>query len=116
MTRTFMTRLPALIIALFMVFTMAGATPAEAASLNELRASGVIGERYDGFAVVRKNKSGASKIVRSVNAKRRKIYRSRAKQQNISPAQVGAVYASQIRNSAPRGTWFLSRDGSWSRK
>ncbi|MEL0106340.1 MAG: YdbL family protein [Rhodospirillaceae bacterium] len=111
-----MTRLLTLCLSLFLFTITVSGNPAEAASLNELRASGVIGERYDGFAVVRKNKSGAANIVRQVNAKRRSIYKSRAKQQKISPAQVGVVYAQQIFSNAPAGTWFLSRDGSWTRK
>lgn len=93
-----------------------GGTPAVAASLDELRQSGAIGERSDGYVVVRSNVAGATAMVAKVNAERRRIYEARARQQGISAAQVGAVYAAQIFGSAPSGTWFQASDGSWRRK
>jgi len=93
-----------------------GSSSADAASLNELRASGAIGEKSNGFAVVRKSAPGASRIVSKVNAKRRGIYRKRAKQQGVSAASVGVIYAKEIHRNAPAGTWLQSSGGSWSRK
>lgn len=94
------------------------ALPAAAQSLDELRKSGVVGERYDGFAVVRD--AGASAQVRSlvadINAERRRIYAQRAAQQKVSVDQVGRVYAQEIFRTAPRGTWFLGEDGRWVQK
>ncbi len=94
------------------------APPATARSLNDLRASGVVGERFDGFAVIRD--AGASSRARdtvdTVNARRQKIYARRAGEQGVSPDQVGRVYARRILGKAPAGTWFLAEDGGWSRK
>src|SRR5690606_30991112 len=101
--------------ALAVVFTVA-ALPAHAQSLDDLRRSGAIGERFDGYVVVRENVSGAAAVAAKVNAERRRIYEERARQQNISPAQVGLVYAQQIVGSAPAGTWFLDQSGNWRRK
>lgn len=95
---------------------MIGAGPVQAASLGELRASGAIGERHDGYTVVRNDAAGAAAVVAEVNAQRREIYQTRATQQNTSVAAVGAVYASQIFANAPAGTWFLSSDGTWRQK
>jgi len=111
-----MMRTLTLCLTLFAFMAMIGSNPVQAASLDQLRANGAIGERYDGFVVVRNNAPGASDIVAKVNAERRRIYQTRAAQQKISAAQVGAVYASQIFGNAPAGTWFQSRDGSWRRK
>ncbi len=111
-----MIRTLTLCLTLLTFMMTAGSGSVEAASLNELRASGVIGERYDGYAVVRKSAPGASRIVIRVNNKRSRIYNKRAKQQGISAAQVGAVYSRQIYDKAPAGTWFQSRNGSWRRK
>ncbi len=89
---------------------------AGAQSLNALRASGAVGEGYDGFARVRKAGGGARSVVDAVNAKRRAIYGERAKEQGTTADQVGRVYAMQILGKAPAGTWFLKESGKWVRK
>ena len=89
---------------------------AGAQSLNALRASGAVGEGYDGFARVRKAGGGARSVVDAVNAKRRAIYAERAKEQGTTADQVGRVYARQILGKAPAGTWFLKESGEWVRK
>ncbi len=89
-------------------------SPAVADALNDMRASGALGEAFDGFA--RARKKSAKDFVAEVNAKRRKIYVKRAKAQGVSVDQVGRVYAGQIAKKAPVGTWFLSEDGDWTRK
>ena len=92
--------------------------PAMAQSLDKLRKSGVIGEKFNGLAVVRDK--GASAQVRTtvsnVNKKRRKIYAKRAAEQGVAADQVGRVYAKQIFQKAPKGTWFLGENGRWTQK
>ena len=51
--------------------------------LNELRASGAVGEGYDGLARVRQAGGGAQSVVDAVNAKRRAIYAERAKERSL---------------------------------
>lgn len=92
------------------------APPADAASLNQLRQSGVLAERYDGYVVVRQNSGGATRTAAQINAKRRSLYAKRAKQQRVSVSKVGRVYARQIRSKAPRGTWFLDQNNRWAQK
>lgn len=89
---------------------------AGAQSLNALRASGAVGEGYDGFARVRQAGGGARSVVDAVNAKRRAIYAERAKEQGTTADQVGRVYARQILTKAPAGTWFLKESGEWAHK
>lgn len=100
------------------VVSVAGlaASPAVAQSLNDLRASGAIGEGHDGYVRVRKPGGGVQAAADSINAKRRALYAKRAAEQGVSPAQVGQVYARQIVSQAPPGTWFLSSSGAWSQK
>ena len=76
---------------LALIMTLAVA-PASAQSLDQLRKSGAVGERFDGLAVAREG-SSARAIVNQVNAKRQQIYKKRANQQGISVDQVGRVYA-----------------------
>lgn len=87
---------------------------AQAQSLSQLRASGAIGEAFDGFARARDNSMRGQ--VDAINARRRTIYQQRASAQGVSAQQVGRVYAREIYNNSPAGTWFLSESGSWSRK
>ncbi len=88
-----------------------GGPPALAQSLDQLRASGAVGERFDGYAEALQ--SSAAGVVDQVNGKRHKIYAERAASEGASPAQVGRVYAKQIFAKAPPGTKFLQEDGAW---
>ncbi len=88
-----------------------GAAPALAQSLDELRASGAVGERYDGYAEALQ--PSAASVVDEVNAKRRQIYQQRAAKEGVPVEQVGRVYAEQIFRQAPPGTKFLRENGRW---
>ncbi len=101
----------ALVMAAVVLGLGLSAPPVLAQSLDELRASGAVGERYDGYAQALQ--SSAAGVVEQVNAKRRQIYAQRASQEGTSADQIGRVYARQIFAKAPRGTKFLQEDGSW---
>ncbi len=87
------------------------APPVLAQSLDDLRASGAVGERYDGYAEALQ--SGAAGVVQQVNAKRRQIYQQAADKEGASVDQIGRIYARQIFAKAPPGTKFLQENGSW---
>lgn len=89
-------------------------SPAQAQSLDALRASGAVGERFDGYLVARD--ASAQAFVNKVNAQRRKIYQERAAAQGVPAEEVGKVYAGQIIRDAPAGTYIQKPDGSWTRK
>lgn len=88
--------------------------PAMAQSLDELRASGKLGERYDGLAVARD--PAVAEQVKEINAKRTAIYQQQANKQGVPVAEVGKVYANEIVGQVPAGTWILTADGEWRRK
>ncbi len=90
------------------------ASPGAAQTLDELRASGKIGERFDGFAVARD--PGVADMVKDINAKRREIYQKQAASQGVPVDQVGAVYAGEIIQKVPVGTWIMTPDGEWRRR
>jgi uncharacterized protein YdbL (DUF1318 family) len=122
-TRTvdFGTRLSALLALLLLALcvparSIAGAE--DTPSLDILRKSGTIGERYDGFVVLRTTTSDANirKEIDAVNAKRAAIYEASAKKQSVPALEVGKVYALQIVAKSPPGTWFLGEDGAWKQK
>ena len=106
------------ILAATFLLSRAATHAADAPSLDDLRKAGVVGERYDGLVVLHTDNadSAVRSLVESVNAQRREIYEKGAKKQGVSPAEVGKVYALELVQKAPRGTWFLGDDGKWVQK
>ena len=95
-----------------------GAVPALAADLDGYRAQGVIAERFDGYVEL-KDGAGppdAKAVVDQVNAKRADIYKQRAASQKVSVDDVAKIYAAEIFNDAPAGTYFKKADGSYVKK
>jgi uncharacterized protein len=112
MTRRWFTLLSLLAAAAVALPLLAGTASAQ--SLDELRASGKIGERYDGFAQARD--PSTAEMVKEINAKRREIYQQQADKQGVPLDQVGMVYASELLQKLPAGTWFLTPENEWRRK
>lgn len=90
---------------------------AQSRLLDAPRIAGIVGERFDGFAVVRGDASAAIvQLVKEVNAERRTVYAQRAANDKIPIEAVGKIYAQEIMNSAPSKTWFYSEAGQWFQK
>ncbi len=104
------------LVAAALVLAPAVLQPAAADQLDDLRAQGQVGERFDGYAEARGGASKAARaLVDKVNAQRREIYEKRAKQQGVSADQVGRVYAAEIIKKLPGGAWIRTEDG-WQQK
>ena len=88
-------------------------TPAWADALENLRASGAIGESDNGYVVARE--SGARAEADAINTKRSAIYQEKAAAQGVSIDQVGKVYAEEIFKKVPAGTW-IQINGNWTKK
>src|SRR3546814_15473712 len=112
MTRRWFSLLTLLAAATLVLPLLAG--PAAAQSLDELRASGKVGERYDGFAEARDPAVAAQ--VKEINAKRTAIYQQQADKEGVPLAEVGKVYAIGIVKPVPEGNWLVTADGQWRRK
>ena len=90
---------------------------AQSRLLDAPRAAGTVGERYDGFAMVRGEPSPEiATLVAKVNAERRAVYAQRAASDKITVEAVGKIYALEIMKSAPPKAWFLSESGQWAQK
>jgi uncharacterized protein len=97
---------------------VSGGVLAQSRTLDAPRSAGTVGERYDGYAVVRDAAQAASlgPLVDQINAERRNLYSQRAASDNVPVDQIGRIYAAEILKSAPAGTWFLQESGQWTRK
>jgi uncharacterized protein len=117
-SRKYFTRVALFALVALVLSAVGALVPARAddGQLNSLRAQGAIAERFDGYVMIKNNSGGAQAVVDRVNAERRAIYEARAKAQGVTVDQVGQVYAGQIIQTAPKGTWFLAADGSWTQK
>lgn len=105
----------------FLVFGVVAAMPGAAwsAPLDAPRDAGIVGERYDGLAVIRdeaRADAALRSLVSDINEKRRAYYQEQSAQQNAPMEAVAKIYAQTIYDKAPSGWWFLQQDGSWARK
>ncbi len=91
---------------------------AQGRALDGPRTQGQVAERFDGYAMVRDGgaPAGIRDLVNRVNAERRAVYRRQAASRGVSEEAVGRIYAREIFNAAPGGTWFLQQSGKWVRK
>ena len=97
-----------LLIGTLLVFA---GTTAKADQLDDMRASGQVGERADGFLEARDG--GAQGFVNEINAKRRAAYEQIAGQQGISTDEVGRIAAEKISGRLPSGAWYQTSGGDW---
>ena len=88
-------------------------TSAWAGALEDLRASGAIGESSTGYVIARN--SAAQSEADAINAQRKAIYQEKATAQGVSIDQVGKVYAQEIFKTVPAGTW-IQVNGNWLKK
>ena len=100
------------------VLLLSGNVYGEERPLDVPRAQGLIGERYDGYALV--HDAHASEAVRAlvekINGERRQVYATQATATGAPAAEVGKVYGLQILQKAPAGTWLQGADGRWRQK
>lgn len=102
------------VLAALLSLFLAVEQPAHAQSLDTLRASGAVGESLDGYLIARD--PSAQSFVNEVNAKRQQIYAQRAAAQGVPASEVGKVYAKELLQKAPPGTWYQSPSGGWVQK
>jgi len=105
---------------LFLLLCLALLAPlntAHARPLDAPRSAGLVGERYDGYCVVRGNApADIVALVNQTNAERKALYMERAKNEGVAVEAIGKIYAAEIVKSAPANTWFLSESGAWKQK
>jgi hypothetical protein len=96
---------------------MATAIPASAQWTPDVaaaRASGAIGERYDGYmGVARPVGDSVRRAVAVINIKRRALYSDLAARRGVSPQEVGITAACKLLGDVEVGGSYFLGDGGW---
>jgi uncharacterized protein len=96
---------------------LASPVAAQTPALDAARASGVIGERYDGYVGVA---GPASASVRSqvarINIQRRSLYSRLAASKGVSRQDVGITAGCQLLARVSVGEVYMWADGAWRRR
>jgi uncharacterized protein len=117
MIRAFM-RLTALALALAAVPMASAPVAAQSSPLvASARASGVIGERFDGYLGYATSPSAALRSqVDSINIRRRALYSSLAVRRSVTPQDVGIAAACQLMQRVAVGEAYMLNEGVWRRR
>ncbi len=90
---------------------------AQTPAVNGARASGIVGERYDGYLGLA---APAPSVVRSqiaaINIRRRALYSRLAETKGVSPQDVGITAGCQLLARVAIGEAYLWTDGRWRRR
>ncbi len=84
--------------------------------VDQLKASGAIGENNRGYLDVRDGGGDAANVVSAENRDREVVYAEIAKRAGSSAEQVGKARARQIAANSAAGVWLQREDGSWYKK
>ena len=99
--------------ALLLAAPAAALTPA----VDAARATGAIGERYDGYLGVAAPVSAAVRNqVASINIQRRTLYSNLAAKRGASPQDVGITAGCQLLSRVAVGQSYMLGDGEWRRR
>lgn len=100
-------------IATAFVVTALFAFPALALDLKEARASGMVGEKLDGYVAPIAKSKEVIELATDVNAKRKMEY-LRISKENGQPVDVVAkLAAAQIIGGLPKGAQYQDASGNW---
>lgn len=116
-----MTRLMSCLAGLALAVTVPlGSAPAAAQSsplVASARASGMVGERIDGYLGYAAPPSRALRTqVDAVNIRRRALYISLASRRSVSAQEVGIAAACELMRRVAVGEAYLLADGVWRRR
>ena len=113
-----MRRITGILALALLIFAGVPQGMAQGKPLDAPRAAGTIGERFDGYVVLRDSNAPQSikDLVAQTNAQRKALYEKRAKEDNAPVGEIGKIYAQQIIKSAPAGTYFLDASGKWTQR
>jgi len=102
----------------FSVLIVIGAHVASAATLDDAKSAGKIGEGVDGYVhlVDEAAPDDVKALVKDVNDKRRARYASIAKERGAGVEDVAASAGDMLVERAPAGHYVLDSSGKWRKK
>ena len=105
-----------LVIGLFLAVG-ASAAAAQTPAVDAARASGAMGERYDGYVGVAAAVPNAVRSqVAAINIRRRSLYSNFAAAKRVSPQDVGITAGCQLLARVGVGQSYMLADGRWRRR
>ena len=107
-------------LALAMAAVPLGSAPAagqSSAVVASARASGSVGERFDGYLGFATPPSRAVRSqVDAINIRRRSLYSSLAVRRSVTPQDVGIAAACELMRRVAVGEAYMLNDGAWRRR
>jgi len=102
---------------LLLAILIAAPATAQTAAVNAARASGQVGERYDGYMGVVSAVSGSVRSqVATINIQRRSLYSNLAARKGVSPQDVGITAGCSLLARVGPGEAYMLGDGVWHRR
>ncbi len=99
------------------VIVAATAAVAQTPAADVARASGIVGERYDGYMGFAAAPSAALRSqVSTINIRRRALYSNLAASRGVSPQEVGITAGCQLLARVGVGEAYMLGDGVWRRR
>lgn len=101
-----------------LVFCLLISSTAFAATLQEAKEDGIIGERRDGYVgfVISGASAEVQAMVQDVNRQRRELYQQIAQQNKISVEQVSALAYEKAVEATQSGHYLQDPSGAWVKK
>ena len=95
--------------------TVVTVLPAVAQSARDLKDSGAVGERLDGYLEIIDDSAGGDirGAVEAINAQRRQAYERAARNSGQTLSEVEAVAGARLRDQAQAGAWVQNAAGQW---
>ena len=111
-------RLPLALALAVTLFAALPASDARAIDLDQAKAQGLVGERFDGLiAPVSPNPSpDIQDLVRRINEARLAKYRQAAQQAGTTIELFRKIMGKKVIEQAPSGTHYMTPDGTWHTK
>lgn len=99
-----------------LVVAVAAVSPAAALDLDQARAQGLVGERFDGLVAPVKPGGEVDALVARINAERMEEYRRIAQQRGVPVTEVQKLVGQQLIGKVPAGTFVMTPSGQWQQK
>jgi uncharacterized protein YdbL (DUF1318 family) len=101
----------------FVAVALAAPAAAQTPAVDAARASGAVGERWDGYVGIAAAVSAQVRSqVATINIRRRSLYSNLAASKSVSPQDVGITAGCQLLARVPIGGSYMLGDGVWRRR